>query len=218
MRVIVIGCEYSGKSTFARALKVWGENHGFMFHLDDHLTFPDSSLPKKDRDVILKLSPVFKERYQRFQIIYHVRLLQQWRDAIEVGFYSEDDIYGYLYYGYEELMFGGARAKDFDIRRGRELEKEIPNDTILVLMKASPKVIEKRMEEAPQEYQVIKKEDIGTLLKKFDEEFQLSVFHAKISIDTSSLTPEQVLEEFLVKARLYLTSEDQIRIIFNERK
>jgi len=210
MRVIVIGCEYTGKSTFAGKLLEWGGKHDMRFHLDDHLTIPDASLSKEDRDIMLTLSPAFKERFQRFQMVYHVRIVRIFRDAIEVGFYSEDAIYGPLYYGYKPDFLA--------IWHGRELEKELPGDTILVLLKTNPEAIEKRMEEDPHEYQVIKKEDIPHLLERFENEFRASTIHAKISIDTTDLTPEQVLKEFLAKANPYLASEDLIRIMMNEKK
>jgi hypothetical protein len=47
-------------------------------------TIPDASLSKEDRDVMLTLSPAFKERFQRFQAVYHVRIVWLERDAIEV--------------------------------------------------------------------------------------------------------------------------------------
>lgn len=206
MKVIVIGCEYAGKSTFALDLVEWGKKHDFWFHLDDHFTIPDSSLPKEDRDVMLTLSPQFKERFQRFQSIYHVRIMKNYRDALEVGFYSEDTIYGPLYYGYEPQFLA--------IRHGRRLEKELPEDTILVLLIASPGIIRKRMVEKPHEYQVIKKEDIPILLKAFEEEFQASTIHAKVKIDTSELEPRKVLKVFLKEAQQkHLKSLDLIRIL-----
>ncbi|MEM2926808.1 MAG: hypothetical protein QW220_02105 [Candidatus Bathyarchaeia archaeon] len=210
MRVIIIGCEYAGKSTLAKNLLEWGRRHDIRFHLDDHFTIPDASLSKEDREVMLTLSPAFKERFQRFQDVYHVRILRNFRDAIEVGFYSENTIYGPLYYGYKPEFLA--------IRHGRELEKELPNDTILVLLTASPEVIVRRMERDPHEYQVIRKEDVPILLQKFEEEFRASTIHAKIRIDTSNRTPEETLEEFLAQARPYLTSEDLIRIMMNEGK
>jgi len=208
LKVIVIGCEYSGKSAFAESLLEWGRKHDMAFHLDDHFTIPDASLSKEDREVMLTLSPAFKERFQRFQAVYHVRIIRLYRDAIEVGFYSEDTIYGPLYYGYKPEFLA--------IRQGRELEKELPSDTILVLLTASPEVIAERMRKKPHEYQVVKKEDISLLLEKFEEEFRVSTIHAKIRIDTTNLTPEQTLQEFLAKARPHLASEDLIRIMANE--
>jgi len=208
VRVIVIGCEYVGKSTFTRKLLEWGARHDMRFHADDHLTIPDESLSKADRDMMLTLSPAFKERFQRFQMVYHVRILRVFRDAIEVGFYSEDAIYGPLYYGY--------RPDWLAVRHGRELEKELPPDTILVLLTASPEAIAKRMNKAPHEYNVIRKEDIATLLARFEEEFRASTIHAKIRIETTNLSPDQVLEEFLRQARGYLAAEDLLRIMMNE--
>ena len=208
MKVIIIGCEYSGKSSFANSLSKWGKKHDMSFHLDDHFTIPDTSLSREDRDVMLTLSPAFKERFQRFQAVYHIRILRLERDAIEVGFFSEDAIYGPLYYGYKPDALA--------IRQGRELEKELPSDTILVHLTASPDIIVKRMENNPHEYQTIRREDIPLLLHKFEEEYGASTIHAKIRIDTTNLSPEEALQEFLTKARPHLASEDLLRIMANE--
>jgi len=211
MNIIIIGCEYVGKTTLANNLVEWGKKRDFYFHIDDHFTIPDSSLPKEDRDIMLTLSTHFKERFQRFQAIYHVRVMNQYRDSLEVGFYFEDTIYGPLYYGYDPHMLA--------VLHGRQLEKELPEDTILVLLTASPEVITKRMDADPHEYQVIKREDIPLLLEKFKEEFLSSGIHAKIEINTDNLNPDQVLKEFMRIARLrYLGSDDMLRIMMSESK
>ena len=207
MKLILIGCEYTGKSTLAQKLVSWGKSHDMDFHLDDHFTIPDSSLPDEDRNIMLTLSPQFKERFQRFQDVYHVRILRKYRDAIEVGFYSENTIYGPMYYGYQPSFLA--------IRHGRRLEKELPNETILVLLTASPSEIIRRMTDNPHKYQVIKQKDIPELLEKFEEEYQSTIIHAKIKIDTTNLTPNQVLEELLTKVRRYLPSDDLIRMMKN---
>ena len=207
MYLIVIGCEYVGKTAFAEGLMAWGKPRGFDFHLDDHFTIPDSSLSKEDRDVMLGLSPEFKERFQRFQAIYHVRLFTLYRDMLELGFYSEDTVYGPLYYGYE-LGFLAAS-------QGRELEKELPKNTIIVLLTAAEETIAERMEAEPHEYQVIKKEDIPMLLEKFEEEFTASTIHSKITIDTTDKTPEQILDEFHRLAKPFLPADDLIRMLMN---
>jgi broad-specificity NMP kinase len=209
MNIIIIGCEYVGKTTLANNLVEWGKKRDFYYHLDDHFTIPDSSLPKKDRDIMLTLSPVFKERFQRFQTVYHVRIMNLFRDSLEVGFYFEDTIYGPLYYGYDTQALA--------IRHGRELEKELPADTILVLLTASTEVIEARMNADPHEYQVIKREDIPVVLEKFKEEFLASGIHAKIEINTDDLTPNQVLDEFIRIARLkFLSHEDMLRLMMKD--
>jgi len=187
----------------------WGKHRDFNYHLDDHFTIPDSSLSKEDRDTMLTLSPQFKERFQRFQAVYHISVMNQSRDSLQVGFYFEDAIYGPLYYGYDSHAVA--------IGHGRELEKELPGDTILVLLTASPEVIANRMDADPHEYQVIKRDDIPSLLEKFDQEFQASTIHAKIQINTNELPPEEVLEKFLTETRAkYLTTNDMLRIMMNE--
>ena len=207
MYLLVIGCEYVGKTTFAEKLMEWGAPRGFDFHLDDHFTIPDSSLSKEDRDVMLGLSPEFKERFQRFQAIYHVRLFTLYRDMLELGFYSEDTIYGPLYYGYEPGFLAASQ--------GRELEKELPKNTILIHLTSSEGSIAERMEAEPHEYQVIKRADIPMLLSKFEEEFTASTIHSKITINTTNKTPEQVLDEFHRLARPFLPTDDLIRMHMN---
>jgi hypothetical protein len=187
----------------------WGKHRDFNYHLDDHFTIPDSSMSKEDRDTMLTLSPQFKERFQRFQAVYHIRVMNQSRDSLQVGFYFEDAIYGPLYYGYDSQAVA--------IGHGRELEKELPCDTILVLLTASPEVIANRMDADTHEYQVIKRDDIPSLLEKFYQEFQSSTIHAKIQINTNELPPEEVLEKFLAETRAkYLTPNDMLRIMMNE--
>lgn len=176
-----------------------------QFHLDDHFTIPDSSLSDEDRKMMLTLSPQFKERFQRFQDVYHVRILRKYRDAIEVGFYSENTIYGPLYYGYQPNFLA--------IRHGRRLEKELPPETILILLTASHSEIIRRMKDDPHSYQVIKQKDIPELLAKFEEEYQSTTIHAKIKIDTTYLTANQVLEEVLTQVRCYLPADDLVRMM-----
>lgn len=207
MKLIIIGCEYTGKSTLAEKLVSWGKTQDMQFHLDDHFTIPDSSLSDEDRKMMLNLSPQFKERFQRFQDVYHVRILRKYRDAIEVGFYSENTIYGPLYYGYQPNFLA--------IRHGRRLEKELPPETICILLTASPSEIIRRMKDDPHVYQVIKQKDIPELIAKFEEEYQSTTIHAKIKIDTTNLTPNQVLEEVLTKVRCYLPADDLVRMMKN---
>ena len=42
MRVIVVGCEYSGVSTLIDGIYEWGQKCGVQHHLDDHFTIPDA--------------------------------------------------------------------------------------------------------------------------------------------------------------------------------
>ena len=43
---------------------------------------------------MLAMLPAIKERFQRFQIVYHVRLLHRYRDILLGGFHIEEKVYG----------------------------------------------------------------------------------------------------------------------------
>ena len=40
MRLIAIGCEYTGKTTLFEGLMKWGQDRGIHHHLDDHFSIP----------------------------------------------------------------------------------------------------------------------------------------------------------------------------------
>jgi hypothetical protein len=185
MRLVVIGCEYAGKSTFLQKVLAWGRAHHIHFHVDDHFTIPDASLTDEDRDLYVTLPPMIKERYQRFQIWYHVRLLNTFDDMVAVGFHIEEVIYDPLYFHFTPRI------------NPREVEASLPSDTILLLLRASPDAIRDRMERSPHKYNVIQIADIPTVLAKFETEYQHSLIPRKIAIDTTNLTPDEVLAGFI---------------------
>jgi len=209
MRIVVIGCEYAGKSTFLTKMLNWGREHYMHFHADDHFTIPDATLKDEDRDFFLRMPPVIKERYQRFQIWYHVHLLNIFEDMIAVGFHIEDGIYDSMYFNFTPLV------------NPREVEASMPSDTILLLLNASPEAITERMEENPHTYNVIKKEDVQELLAKFENEHRQSILQRKISIDTTNLTPDEVLDKFvssLLSLQWRTLSERDLIRIFTKDK
>ena len=57
MRLITIGCEYSGKTTLADALREWGVEHGRPFHMDDaDFSIPDvRHLDEEEQQVMASL-------------------------------------------------------------------------------------------------------------------------------------------------------------------
>ncbi len=187
MRVIVVGCEYTGVTTLIEGILDWGHERDINHHLDDHFTIPDRQhLAPEDMETMVNLSPALKERFQRMQLVYHIRLLHRFDHILLGGFHIEEAIYGPLYY------YPGGVASEI-----REYEEEMPKNAILVHLTASPEVIQKRMETDPHEYSLIKKEDIPTLLDRFQEEFDASLIPNKIQIDTSDLAPEGLLQTFL---------------------
>jgi hypothetical protein len=200
MRVIAIGCEYTGKTTLLEGLMQWGSERGIHHHLDDHFSIPDRQhMKEEDRKVMVGLPPILKERFQRFQLIYHVRLLHRYKHILLGGFHIEEAIYGPLYY------YPGISPQD-----ARELEAEMPADTVLVLLTARSDVIERRMTEKPHDYPIIERADIPTLLERFQQEFNASWLKHKIRIDTSDLTPDGLLNEFLRLSLPHLNTRDML--------
>ena len=198
MRVIVVGCEYSGVTTLIESLMAWGEERGIHHHLDDHFTIPDSQhLEPADAAMMLNLTPLLKERFQRFQLVYHVRLLHRFEHILLGGFHIEEEIYGPLYY-YPGVPTIGVR----------EYEVELPPDTILVHLTARPEVIAERMNNTPHQHTLIQAADIPMLLDRFRAKFHESWIKEKLEIDTSDLTPEQLLQSFLAKSLPHLNTRD----------
>ena len=173
------------KSTFIEKVLAWGRVHHIHFHVDDHFTIPDASLSDEDRDLYVTLPPMIKEWYQRFQIWYHVRLLNIFDDMVAVGFHIEEVIYDPLYFDFTPRI------------NPREVEASLPSDTILLLLRASPDAIQDRRERCPHKYNVIQTADIPEVLAKFEAEYQHSLIPRKIAIDTTNLTPNEVLAEFV---------------------
>ena len=203
MRVIAIGCEYTGVTTLIDGLRDWGRERGINFHLDDHFSIPDRyHLQAADQQSMVDLSPTLKERFQRMQVVYHIRLLHRYDHILLGGFHIEEEIYGPLYY------YPGIQ-----VHETREYEIEMPQDTLLVHLKAGPEVIEARMEAVPHNFQIIDKEDIPMLLERFQREYSTSLLKRKFEIDTSDLQPDQLLPTFLQQSVPHLNERDMLRYL-----
>lgn len=205
MRLVLIGTEYAGKSTLAQALNVWGRTHGHHFHMDDHFTIPDNSLQTAEqRAAAWNLPALNKERFQRFQIYYHLRLLHKYDDIILVGFQIEEAIYGPRYY------YPGMRLTQ---EYHRQVEDESPKDTILVLLTAWPEVLRARMAASPHEYQVVPDADVEAVQEAFEFEWRQSWFRHKIRIDTSDSTSADALRQtFLTEVNSHLRERDLLLV------
>jgi thymidylate kinase len=84
--------------------------------------------------------------------------------------------------------------------------------TVLVLFKASPEVIAKRMKENPHTHQIVQEKDIEYVLQRFEEEFEASLIQKRIVLDTTSSTVAETLAEFVEKYEPYHTNADLLRI------
>lgn len=223
MRIILIGCEYAGTTTLAnaihrRALGSMGANLGLIH---DHWKIPHtvghpSNLTDDERRQYLALTPAIKEAIQRHNLYYHTPYQSsETSDSILVGYHIEDLIYSQIYYGYGGEGEAGDRlshSKRIELR----VMKFVP-DTVLVLAKASPATIAKRMSENPHADSLVKEKDIELVLRRFDEEFRRSTISKKITLDTTSATVEQSVAEFARKIEPHLTIYDRLRILTHQK-
>ena len=215
MRLILIGCEYSGTTTLAHAINEWTkETMGKEFTLiHDHFKLPDTKPhgPELTEEEIAQfdaLSPRLTEVIMRHNLYYHTPAESAGgEDFLGIGIHIEDTIYGQLYYGYGAPGGLGDRQT---ISQG--LEKRILNfapETVLVLVKASPEVIAKRMRENPHKYPVVPEGDIPDVLQKFEEAHQNSSIRNKITVDTSTATVDETVADFAEKIRPYLSESER---------
>ena len=214
MRLILIGCEYSGTTTLAHAINEWTkETMGKEFTLiHDHFKLPDTKPhgPELTEEEIAQfdaLSPRLTEVIMRHNLYYHTPAESaSGEDFLGIGIHIEDGIYGPLYYGYGAPGGLGDRQTI-----SQSLEKRILNfapETVLVLVKAAPEVIAKRMKENPHKYPVVPERDIPDVLQKFEEAHQNSSIKNKITIDTSTATVDETIADFAEKIRPYLSESE----------
>lgn len=198
MRVILIGCEYAGKTTLANALEKWGLERGRKFHMDDHFSIPDEfHIAEEEQKAMVALLPAIKERFQRFQNYYHLEVMANSEDIILAGFHIEESIYGPRYY-----------YPGIEVKYTRRLEPQMPQDTILVLLTADPDIIRARMEAAPHKYQLVPPSEVEEIQAQFEAEFTASWIKRKARLDTSDLKPEEILDRFFEVVRPKLNERD----------
>ena len=225
MRLIIVGCEYSGKTTLVNEIIKWRNDlmgpptpKGIVeYH--DHFTLPWvghwDEISEKDLATFMSLGPELKEMFQRYQFSYHLEnQLYNDSDHILIGFHIEEAVYAPRYYGY-----GGE--KEYGDRKGlaRHIDSEISHkapDTVLILLKTTPEVIKKRMKTTPHTRTVLKEEDIQSVLDEFDEEFRNSFIRNKLTIDTSESTINESLQEFITNIGPFLSDKDRLRIQANQ--
>jgi len=247
LNTILVGCEYSGTTTLAYAITDWAKSAlGGPFGFHDHWKIPHLGHPKSDSDdhyqqmiadwragtgedptvtgfdkkeqeLFLALTPGQKECFQRYHMEYHLSdAFYGYRHHNVVGMHIDEAVYAGLYYGY-----GGDG--DYADRKvyARKLEKTIlkraPN-SVLILVKASPEVIRKRMSDNPHHNGLIKDKDVELVLGRFEEEYDLSILSNKFTIDTSTATVEESLGEFVHKMDQFLTDSDRTDMLVNNAK
>ena len=229
MRLIIIGCEYTGKTTLTQGIRNWLEqNMGSCtssFH-DHFLPWdPEEAGPKAGRvDADMKIltlnDPGMLERYLRYVIHYHTHpTFYAGPDHCLVNWYYGDAVYAPLYYGYGGSgNYPATVDRQVMARKYDSMVMQTAPDTTLVLLKASADVIRRRRQDdaAPKPYP--KEQDIELVLERFDEEYSRSLIRRRMTIDTSESTPTESLEDFVKKIQTHLTSSDQLRMLTHAAK
>ncbi len=216
MRLILIGCEYAGKTTLANEIVAWIERTmGSSRTFHDHFSLPCNEVPAADQEQLLALSPQLKELFQRYMMNYHFHNdFYSDPDHNLVGFHIEEAVYAPLYYGY------GAPGEYGDrVALARAMDAEIVQhapDTVLILLRAGREVITQRMRTAPHTRAVVKEADIDHLLARFEEEYRNSLIRKKFTLDTSDATIEQTLAEFAAQIKKHLSQADRLRVLAHQ--
>ena len=225
MRLIIIGCEYTGKTTLAAGIKQWLEqcmgHCATSFH-DHFLPWdPEDAGPKGDRiEEDLKLLTLNDSRlmgkYMRYVIHYHTHPnFYAKPDHCVVNWYYGDAIYGPLYYG-----FGGpGESADRQVmaRSCDAMVMQDAPDTTLVLVKADADVLRRRRRDAARPKPYPLEEDIELVLEQFEEEFRRSLIRRRIVLDTSSTEAPETLEQFVAQIQQYLEPADHLRMLTHQQ-
>ena len=231
MRLIIVGCEYAGTTTLASKVYEWSHeamDKGFRI-VHDHWKVPHvwghpagasklKGMTPAERQQVMALSPRLKEATQRQNLFYHTYPPESENEHyLAVGLHIEDAIYAPLYFNY------GIKG-EFDV--DRSVVQEIVEHNIsrfspemtLVLVKASPEVIARRMWESPHDPSVIQEKDIDLILGRFQEEFEASRLKNKIELDTSDSTPQETLGELLKQYEPHFSHSDRVSMLVKKAK
>ena len=217
MRLILIGCEYSGTTTLARSISGWARDAmGAELTVHDHFKFPHvlhEEMTDGELKQLLALPADMRAPFQWHMMAYHVmpRALRE-DDYILVGLHIDEAVYAPLYKGYGATwhtpsVIPIARYTD------NHIMAEVP-DIAMALVKASPEVIAGRMDESPHKYSPLQKNDIDHVLQGFEEQRTNSTIRKKqITVDTTDATEEQSLASFVAQYEPYASDHDRRRIL-----
>ena len=234
MRLLIIGCEYAGKTTLARRISHWmietmglpyvrWHDHFVVPRLDRHLIVhagtDATAIGKQEADLntvedeeqVLALRPSVLEQLQRHNVWRHLHPdLFRCDDTLFVNHYYAEAVYAPLYYGYGEpgsFADRRNRARAWDA----ELLLQAP-DTILVLVESSPASIRDRMSRRCRPRCVLRERDVERVIDCFRREFDDSLITAKFALDTSEAPADQVFASFRAQIEPYLSAADRRRM------
>ena len=238
MQLMIVGCEYAGKTTLAVEVSKWmiqqmglpfvrWHNHFVVPHVDQHLVVsaPQDNdefvapgkraadlFGEEEKDQILAMRPMLLEHMQRQMIWRHLhQSMGNDDDYLVIGGYYAEAVYAPLYYGYGEpnsFSDRRARARAWDA----ELRALVP-EIVLVLVKASTEVILRRMRLHPRSKCILQERDVQLVLERFEEEYAISRIRHRFSLDTTTSSVPETAAEFVRQMAQHLTEADRLRII-----
>ena len=211
MRCIFVGIEYAGKTTLIDLLTRYYRHRRLPVHGDDHFTIPDSTLSPESRAAMVDFPDDVKERMQRMQIQYHVEVIRNYPNTMISGWHLEEAVYTSMYGEDPDSPYYPRYHYNFQRQyEAMVLEARLP-DVVLFHVTASDEAIRRRMRDAPHEYQIIKESDIAEVKQRFDDEIGRCLFThkgRKIEIDTTDKTPEESLDELLLRSEPLITQAE----------
>lgn len=232
MKIVLVGCEYSGTTTLAGNIYRW--NNEVMDRplsiVHDHWKIPETwghpdlgssklkGMTADEYKQVIGLSSRIKENTQRQSLYYHIFPNKDINQSfLSVGLHFDDAIYAPMYFNY------GIEG-EFDVDRKVVFENveeallRYQPETLLVLLRARPEIIAERMNNAPHEHGVLLEKDIGYVLNRFEEEYESSIFTNKIAIDTSDISPDETMAEFKRKFEPFMSDRDKLDILVKRAK
>ena len=238
MNIIMVGCEFAGKTTLANEIVEWSvRNLGDSRHFHDHFTIPSTELTGEAGEEYKNAHPQIKEMFQRFMMDYHASpAFYDEPDHHLMGFHIEEAVYAPLYYGYggKDSALQRRSPEGQRTEAARRMEAKILErapGVVLVLMKASPEVIRDRMRanvfpdkkttEAQRKSKpfgeptrgVVRDQDVEFVLDRFQEEFDESLIKNKFVLDTTSATIDESMAEFLDRMQPLFSESDRKRML-----
>ncbi len=208
MRSIFVGIEYAGKTTLINLLTEYYHRLRVPTHNDDHFTIPDATLSPESRALMIDFPDDVKERLQRMQIYYHIGIIRNYANPLIAGWYIEEAVYASMYGGDVDSPY----YKNYAYQHQQQYESQVAEshlpDVVLIHVTASDEAIRTRMDADPHEYQIVKKNDISEVKRRFDTEVEKSLFSQtgrKIVLDTTEKSPQQSLDELLLRSEPLIT-------------
>jgi hypothetical protein len=221
MRLIITGCEYTGKTTLARGIRDWihanmGEPEETLIH--DHFLphvgeggIGRFTAEEEERE-FFALKPFALEKYMRYMIHYHAGdHFYQDNDHLVVNWYYSEAVYAPLYFGYGRT---GEYADRRELARSQDMEvmHKAP-DTVLLHLTATAEAIRQRMQAEPRPGVRFRDEDIELILNRFEEEFSASLLRCRVKIDTTNLSLAELLPTAIARLEPYFTQVDRLRLL-----